>query len=145
MTNGVPAGLLRLRYQKKKTKEVESDMDIRSRSITADILNVISDGKIHTMQEIADEVECSRRTVIRHIQSLSYRFPIETFCGGDARGGVLLDRKYIVNGKIISNEKLNIINQALEMYKANQTGSSNENLINELLKDFAAPQKKETK
>lgn len=120
-------------------------MDMRSRSITADILNVLSDGKVHTTQQIAEEVECSTKTVKRHIQSLSYRFPIETFHGGESKGGVLLDRKYIVNGKIISNEKLNIINQALEMYKANQTGSSNENLINELLKDFAAPQKKETK
>lgn len=120
-------------------------MDMRSRSITADILNVLSDGKVHTFQEIACEVECSKSTVYRNIQSLSYRFPIETFHGGESKGGVLLDRKYIVNGKIISNDKLNIINQALEMYKANQTDSSNENLLNELLKDFAVPQKKETK
>ena len=121
-------------------------MDLRYPSITADILNVLQDGKVHTMQEIANEVEVSRITVQRHIQSLSYRYPIETFCGGDKeKGGVFLDKKYMVNGKVMTNEKLDLINQALEMFKASQTDSTNENLINELLKDFTAPTKKETK
>ena len=38
-------------------------MDLRKSSITADILNFISDGKLHTYQEIADEVEVSYSTV----------------------------------------------------------------------------------
>ena len=70
-------------------------MDLRASSITADILNVLSDGKKHTMCEIAEIVEVSERTVRRHIQSLSYRYPIQTFCGGIDRGGVYLDKKYI--------------------------------------------------
>ena len=32
-------------------------MDLKKSSITADILNVLSDCKIHTLQEIADIVE----------------------------------------------------------------------------------------
>ena len=63
-------------------------MYLKKSSITADILNILSDCKVHTMQEIADEVEVSEKTVRRHIQSLSYRYPIETFRGGDKRGGV---------------------------------------------------------
>ena len=32
-------------------------MDLKKSSITADILHVLNDGKIHTLQEIADEDE----------------------------------------------------------------------------------------
>ena len=70
-------------------------MDFKKSSITADILNALSDGKIHTLQEIADEIEVSKITVYRHIQSLSYRYPIQSFCGGINRGGVYLDKDYI--------------------------------------------------
>ena len=90
-------------------------MDLRKSSITADILNALSDGKVHTMQEIADEVEVSEKTVRRHIQSLAYRYPIETFRGGDKRGGVYLDKKYLHQGKIRSRDELQIISQALEL------------------------------
>ena len=75
-------------------------MDLKKSSITADILSFISDGQVHTMQEIADEIEVSNCTVQRHIQSLSFRYPIETFHGGDNRGGVFLDKKYLHQGKI---------------------------------------------
>ena len=70
-------------------------MDLKKSSITADILNILSDNKIHTMNEIAEKLEISRITVVRHIQSLSYRYPIQTFCGGINRGGVYLDKDYI--------------------------------------------------
>ena len=90
-------------------------MDLRKSSITADILNFISDGKLHTYQEIADEVEVSYSTVRRHIQSLSYRYPIEVTCGHKENGGgVYLDKKYLHQGKIRSRDELQIISQALE-------------------------------
>ena len=111
-------------------------MDLKKSSITADILNVLSDGKVHKMQEIADELEISRCTVQRHIQSLSYRYPIETFCGGINRGGVILDKKYIVNGKIISNDKLQIIGKALALLQNANDTSVDENLLKELIQDF---------
>ena len=88
-------------------------MDLRSSSITADILNFLSDGKRHTMQEIASAVEVNERTVRRHISSLSYRYPIETFCGGIERGGVRLDKKYIQNGKIRTNDEIAFIRKGL--------------------------------
>lgn len=40
---------------------------MKSSDVTADIINFLSDGKVHTMQEIADDVECSKITVRRHI------------------------------------------------------------------------------
>ena len=44
-------------------------MDLKKSSITADILNILSDCKVHTLQEIADEVEVHQNTVAKHIQS----------------------------------------------------------------------------
>ena len=81
-------------------------MDLKSSSITADILNVLMDGKIHTLQSIANEVEVSKWTVHRHIKSLACRYPIETFTGGDKRGGVCLDKKYIAQGRIFTKAEL---------------------------------------
>ncbi len=113
-------------------------MDIRSASITADILNCISDGKTHTMQEIASELEVSERTIRRHIQSLAYRYPIETFCGGINRGGVKLDTKYMVQGKVITNDKLQLINSALRLLQESGL-EANQELLKELIRDFAPP------
>lgn len=118
-------------------------MDIRSASITADILNYISDGKIHSMQEIADEVEVSRITVQRHIQSLSYRYPIETLRGGINRGGVKLDTRFIVQGKIITNDKLQLINRALRLLQESNEVIKDQELLNSLIEDFSLPRNKE--
>ena len=116
-------------------------MDLRSSSITADILNFISDGKLHKMQDIANEVEVSERTIRRHIQSLSYRYPIEVFVGGRDTGGVRLDTKYIVQGKIITNDKLQLINRALNLLQ--EVEHSNNPLLKELIEDFSLPTRKQ--
>jgi predicted DNA-binding transcriptional regulator YafY len=118
-----------------------SGLDFRSSSVTADILNYISDGKLHTINEIAEETEVSRSTVKRHLQSLSYRYPVETFCGGIERGGVRLDTKYIVQGKIITNEKLQILGKALELLQSSNSQEVNPKLLKEFISDFAPPTK----
>ena len=118
-------------------------MDLRKSSITADILNFISDGKVHTYQEIADEVEVSYSTVRRHIQSLSYRYPIETFCGGDKRGGVYLDKKYLHQGKIRSRDELQIISQALELLQKSG-GEVDQELLGSLIQEFTIPTNNKT-
>ena len=120
-------------------------MDFRSSSVTADILNYISDGKIHTLQEIANEVDVSYSTAKRHIQSLAYRYPIETFCGGINRGGVKLDTKYIVQGKIITNEKLQILGKALSLLQKSKAYEVDQRLLVELIRDFTPPISKETR
>lgn len=110
--------------------------------ITADILNFISDGKVHTMNQIAEACEVSKRTVNRHIQSLSYRYPIDTFRGGIDRGGVILDTKYIVQGKIITNEKLQILGKALDLLQKSGCKDIDEKALLELIRDFTPPSKK---
>lgn len=84
-------------------------MNIRSSSITADILNYISDGKVHTMKQIANELEIHINTVQRHIQSLSYRYNIETFCGGINRGGVQLIPEPKVSVERLTSDDLQLI------------------------------------
>lgn len=124
---------------KTKVKGGVSDMDLRSSSITADILNCLSDCKIHTIDEIANEVEVSRSTVKRHIQSLSYRYPIQTFCGGINRGGVYLDKNYINQGRILSNDELQIISKALILLQKNGSNVDKEILSN-LIEKYSLPQ-----
>jgi len=116
-------------------------LQVKSSSVTADILNYISDGKIHTLQEIADEVDVSKWTVQRHINSLAYRYPINTFCGGIKRGGVILDTKYTVQGKIITLEKLQILKNALNLLQKSDCKDVNQKALNELIRDFTPPTK----
>lgn len=104
-------------------------MDLKASSITADILNILSDGKKHTMQEIADEIEVSERTVRRHIQSLSYRYPIETFCGGIERGGVKLDKKYLYGDRIFTKDEIKIMVKALNLLNNVEASQEIENLL----------------
>ena len=111
-------------------------MDIKSSSITADILNILCDGKVHKMQDIADEIEVSRRTVIRHIQSLSYRYPIQTFCGGRKGGGVILESKYIIHGKILTRTKLDLLNQAFDLLQKSNEDLKNDSEFMELIQYF---------
>lgn len=116
-------------------------MDLKKSSITADILNVLSDGKVHTLQEIADEIEVSKITVYRHIQSLSYRFPIETFCGGINRGGVFLDKDYIYQGQTLSIDELQIINNALLLLQK-QNANVDQKLLHSLIEKFSLPEER---
>ena len=82
---------------------------MRSRNIQADILSFISDGKLHTTKEIANEVEISQITVKRHIQSLTYRFNIETFNGGIEKGGVRLIPDENVKTNYLNENELQLI------------------------------------
>jgi len=88
---------------------------VRSRNIQADILAYLSDGKLHTMQEIADEVEVCERTVRRHIQDLSYRFNIQTFCGRDGYGGVRYFKEKSVDIDYLNNDELQLIIDQLSL------------------------------
>lgn len=123
-TNAVLATMLKINYHKRRVV-----VDLRASSITADILNVLSDGKRHTMQEIADIVEVSERTVRRHVQSLSYRYPIETFCGGIERGGVRLDKSCCYGSKIWTKDEIKIMTKALKMLNNVEPSKEIENLL----------------
>lgn len=90
-----------------------------SRNIQADILAMLSDGEVHTLQSIADKVEVSKITVFRHVKSLSYRHNIQTFKGGVDKGGVrmIIDKKVTVE-KLDDNELHLIIDKLSSMQNA---------------------------
>ena len=117
-------------------------MDLKKSSITADILYILSDGKIHQMQDIADEIEVSRKTIVRHIQSLSYRYPIQTFCGGINRGGVYIDKNYIYQGTILSIDELQLIQKALNLLQKVDENIDKKTL-NNLIKMYSTINSKE--
>ncbi len=118
-------------------------MDLKKSSITADILNILSDCKVHTMQEIADIVEVSERTVRNHIQSLSYRYPITTFRGGINRGGVYLDKNYLYQGQMLTRDELQVINKALTMLQNSKCDDVSQEIIINLISKFSLPSNKE--
>ena len=118
-------------------------MDLKKSSITADILHVLNDGKIHTLQEIADEVEAHKSTIKRHLQSLSYRYPIETYHGGDNRGRVYLDKSAIHQGKILTRDELQIISKALRLLQESKCKDVNQEVLKKLIKEYQTPEKQE--
>ena len=118
-------------------------MDLKKSSITADILNILSDCKIHTINEIADEVEVSRSTVKRHIQSLSFRYPIQSFCGGINRGGVYLPKNYIYEGRTLTNDELQIIGRALKLLQKFDSDCKVQEVISSLLDRYSSPKNEE--
>ena len=114
-------------------------MDLKKSSITADILNILSDCKVHTLQEIADEVEVHKNTVYNHIQSLIYRYPIQTFSGGINRGGVYLEKNYVYQGRVLTHDELQVINKALTMLQNSEETGVDPNVVKGLLTRFSIP------
>lgn len=117
-------------------------MDLKYTSITADIINILSDCKLHKMQEIADKVEVSEKTVRSHIQSLSYRYPIQTFCGSK-NGGVKLDENYLHQGKIRSNDELQLIEKALILLQKFGGENVDQELLESLIQEYTLPTRKQ--
>ena len=94
---------------------LKGGVKVRSRNIQADILEYISDGKTHTLQEIANAVEVSKKTVQRHVQDLTYRFDISTFCGGIEKGGIRLNKKKELDIDYLKTDELQLIITQLEL------------------------------
>ena len=117
-------------------------MDLKKSSITADIINILSDCKLHKMQEIADIVEVSEKTVRNHIKSISYRYPIQTFCG-NKNGGVKLDENYLFQGRILTNDELQIIGKALSWLQKDENNDVDNETLNNLIIRFTSPNIKE--
>ncbi len=87
---------------------------MKKRDIQADILALLSDGRVWKMNDIASEIEVCRKTVNRHIQSLSYRHNILVFHGGEQKGGVRLIKEKEVSVENLSEEDLQRITICLK-------------------------------
>ena len=78
---------------------------MRSRYIHNRILAYLSDCKLHTIQEVAEEIEVSYITVFRHIQDIPEDMITTYHGGGRKRGGV----------QLLRTDKLNQIFDAREV------------------------------
>lgn len=78
---------------------------MRSRYIHNRIMAYLSDCKLHTIQEIAEEIEVSYITVLRHIQDIPEEMITTYHGGGKNRGGV----------QLLRTDKLNQIFDAREV------------------------------
>jgi len=86
---------------------------MKKHEYTIDILRVLADGRFHSMQTIADEVEVNRTTVFHFVEILVMRGMAETFVGGAKFGGVRLLRPFLFNHLEISSVELQTIITAL--------------------------------
>ena len=74
------------------------------------ILECLSDNRLHTYQEIADEIEVHRNTVIKHIRFLSEHHNITSYHGGAKKGIKLLNSKRVY----LNSEEKSIVIYALQ-------------------------------
>ena len=89
-----------------KTNHPRGGSTLRAAYTIVDILNVLLDGKVHTLTEIAQEAERHRSTVQRYVAALSTRFPVETYNGGDKKGGVQFISESIFYSRILTRNQL---------------------------------------
>ena len=88
---------------------------MRSRYIQSDIIAYLQDGKLHTMQELCDELAISRSTCYRHIIDLSIHYNIQTFVGGRNSSGVRLIPEQKVSVKNLNVDDLQLIISKLSL------------------------------
>lgn len=86
---------------------------MRSRYIHNRILAYLSDCKLHTIQEIAEEIEVSYITVLRHIQDIPEEMITTYHGGGKHRGGVQLLRTDKLN-QIFDAQEVRLLLQGVE-------------------------------
>ncbi len=95
---------------------------MRKRDIQADILAILSDGKVWSIRRIAEEVEVHYNTVYNHVRDLSYRFNIRIFRGGVNKGGVQLIKEKSICIENIESEELYVIYLNLEAIEEKSEG-----------------------
>lgn len=81
---------------------------MRKRNIQADIFAVISDGKVWTIKEIAEEIEVHYNTVYRHIHDMAYRLDIR-FYTGRLNGGIQLILERKISIEKLTNKDIDVI------------------------------------
>lgn len=81
---------------------------MRKRNIQADIIALISDGRIWKIRKIAEEIEVHYNTVYRHLHDMAYRFNIR-FYSGKLNGGIQLILERKVSVERLTNEDMRII------------------------------------
>ena len=85
------------------------EVRMRSRYIQNEIIEYLSDHKRHTLSEIAEALEVSKYTVLRHIHDLPNTYMVTTYQGRYGGGVQLLSLKGKNKWALTSNPQENIV------------------------------------
>lgn len=102
------------------------------------ILDIICARRYETIDNLAFELEVSRRTIQRDVLHLSLRFPIYTMQGKG--GGILISDDFRWSAKYLSSEQLALLNKLGSKLK----GKDAETMAS-IIKMFSMPKKKENR
>ena len=80
------------------------------------ILQILSDGEIHTERELSQKLNVSSKTICRHIGEMKKEYSITTFKGGNEKGGLYIDKKYFNVENLLTCKEKNLISTSLLLY-----------------------------
>ncbi len=100
---------------------------MRKNYISMRIIEYLSDGKLHTYQEIANGLDIGKNTVVRHIQDLSTDYNIVTYHGGKTKGIQMLGQSRLVLSEF---EKSVVIEALVSLNRPELNGLINKFRIN---------------
>ena len=100
---------------------------MRNRFIQNEILVLLSDKRVHTAQEIADELEVSTKTVYRHVRDLSNSFQIVTGFSNSCRGIQLLQGG--IGSEVFSSWEIDFL---ISIFPTDRNESKAKNLLKKL-------------
>jgi hypothetical protein len=105
------------------------------------LFELMNTEKRHTLASCAEYAEVSKSTAQRVLQTMAFHYPINTFHGGDAKGGISLDLKLTPNGKVLDNKRIDLIHKALDFFLT-QCDEGETEMVKELIGDFTLKSKK---
>ena len=89
---------------------------MKSSDVSADILYLLSDGKLHNYSQIAEYAECSYSTARRYASALAFKNPnIDIFKGGSDKGGVRMKLEQQVSVEKLNSDDLQLIISKLSL------------------------------
>ena len=102
------------------------------------ILDIICARRYETIDNLAFELEVSRRTIQRDVLHLSLRFSIYTMQGKG--GGILIAEDFRWSAKYLSSEQLALLNKLGSKLKGKDA-----EIMASIIKMFSMPKKKENR
>ncbi len=85
-----------------------------------ELINLLLRGGRTTVSRISAELEVSPHTVKRDIADLQFHFPIDTYAGRG--GGVEMNAAFNINGYMLKQEYVKLIEYALKFLAASDDG-----------------------
>ena len=75
------------------------------------ILEILSDGEMHTERELSQKLNVSLQTIFRYVKKMKTEYPITTFTGGNTRCGIYINKKYFNVENLLTCKEKNLYQQ----------------------------------